>query len=260
MSTTCSWRLPVSSRRSLVRRRLSAHRRSSYLPPRATVSRAPWRCLPCRPRQRHDAGRSLDGCQVLPHRQLADLTAHRLADDRRCAVVDAAVDPRRRNLVGDRLEDYFPRPARERGGRTETNVPQIPDWCGCSTEYLPVPVGDGWWQLVPIWEPIRHRTRCASMNPRFRAVLIPRRMPGLARAARIGGSGSYRRRASRRRAHLSRPSRPWISGPALGVATHVEPKRCRHGSKRGQGATRRDLRMERNSPGSGPSRPCCCGH
>jgi hypothetical protein len=30
---------------------------------------------------------------------------------------------------------------------------QIPEWCGCSTEYLPVPVGDGWWSLVPIWEP-----------------------------------------------------------------------------------------------------------
>jgi hypothetical protein len=30
---------------------------------------------------------------------------------------------------------------------------QIPDWCGCSTEYLPVPTGDGWWSLVPIWEP-----------------------------------------------------------------------------------------------------------
>jgi hypothetical protein len=28
---------------------------------------------------------------------------------------------------------------------------QIPDWCGCSTEYLPVPAGDGWWSLVPIW-------------------------------------------------------------------------------------------------------------
>jgi hypothetical protein len=29
----------------------------------------------------------------------------------------------------------------------------IPDWCGCSTEYLPVLVGDGWWHLVPIWDP-----------------------------------------------------------------------------------------------------------
>jgi hypothetical protein len=29
----------------------------------------------------------------------------------------------------------------------------IPDWCGCSTEYLPVPTGDGWWQMVPIWDP-----------------------------------------------------------------------------------------------------------
>jgi len=28
-----------------------------------------------------------------------------------------------------------------------------PDWCGCSTEYLPVPASDGWWSLVPIWEP-----------------------------------------------------------------------------------------------------------
>ena len=31
----------------------------------------------------------------------------------------------------------------------------IPGWCGCSTEYLPVPVGAGEWLLVPIWEPDR---------------------------------------------------------------------------------------------------------
>jgi hypothetical protein len=30
---------------------------------------------------------------------------------------------------------------------------QIPDWCGCSTEYLPVPEGNRWWSLVPIWDP-----------------------------------------------------------------------------------------------------------
>jgi hypothetical protein len=29
----------------------------------------------------------------------------------------------------------------------------IPDWGGCTTEYLPVPTGGGWWQLVPIWNP-----------------------------------------------------------------------------------------------------------
>jgi hypothetical protein len=29
----------------------------------------------------------------------------------------------------------------------------IPDWFGCTTEYIPVPVGAGWWQMVPIWEP-----------------------------------------------------------------------------------------------------------
>jgi hypothetical protein len=29
----------------------------------------------------------------------------------------------------------------------------IPDWCCCSTEYLPVFEGNGWWHLVPILEP-----------------------------------------------------------------------------------------------------------
>ena len=38
---------------------------------------------------------------------------------------------------------------------------QIPDWCGCSTEYLPVPAGDGWWALVPIWEPAQAATPSA---------------------------------------------------------------------------------------------------
>jgi hypothetical protein len=38
---------------------------------------------------------------------------------------------------------------------------QIPDWGGCSTEYWPVPVGDGWWQLVPIWQPDQTVNRAA---------------------------------------------------------------------------------------------------
>jgi hypothetical protein len=42
---------------------------------------------------------------------------------------------------------------------------QIPDWCGCSTEYLPVPVGDGWWQLVPIWEPDQATTPLRRWEP-----------------------------------------------------------------------------------------------
>jgi hypothetical protein len=29
----------------------------------------------------------------------------------------------------------------------------IPNWRGCTTGYLPVSTGDGWWQMVPIWEP-----------------------------------------------------------------------------------------------------------
>jgi hypothetical protein len=40
-----------------------------------------------------------------------------------------------------------------RHGWTPPETLQIPDWYGCSTEYLPVPDGDGWWSLVPIWEP-----------------------------------------------------------------------------------------------------------
>jgi hypothetical protein len=30
---------------------------------------------------------------------------------------------------------------------------QIPDWWGCSAEYIPVPVGRDWWDMVPIWDP-----------------------------------------------------------------------------------------------------------
>jgi hypothetical protein len=30
---------------------------------------------------------------------------------------------------------------------------QMPDCCGCSTEYLPVPEDDSWCSLVRIWEP-----------------------------------------------------------------------------------------------------------
>jgi hypothetical protein len=40
-------------------------------------------------------------------------------------------------------------------GRTH----HIPSWCGCTSEYVPVPVDAGWWQLVPIWEPDQ------TMNP-----------------------------------------------------------------------------------------------
>jgi hypothetical protein len=29
----------------------------------------------------------------------------------------------------------------------------IPDWCGYTTEYQPVPVAPGWWHPVPIWAP-----------------------------------------------------------------------------------------------------------
>ena len=40
----------------------------------------------------------------------------------------------------------------QRMGWTLLETRLIPDWCGCSVEYLPVLAGDGW-VLVPIWEP-----------------------------------------------------------------------------------------------------------
>jgi hypothetical protein len=40
-----------------------------------------------------------------------------------------------------------------RHGWAPPQTVQIPDWAACSTEYLPVPVGDGWWSPEPIWEP-----------------------------------------------------------------------------------------------------------
>ena len=46
-----------------------------------------------------------------------------------------------------RVEDLRPH------GRRPPQALQIPDWCGCTTEYLPVLAADGWWHLVPIWEP-----------------------------------------------------------------------------------------------------------
>ena len=38
-----------------------------------------------------------------------------------------------------------------RHGWSPPQTLQIPDWCGCSTEYLPLPEGEGWWRLIPIW-------------------------------------------------------------------------------------------------------------
>jgi hypothetical protein len=35
-------------------------------------------------------------------------------------------------------------------------------WPGCTTEYLPVPMGGGWRQLAPTWEPDQ------TVNPRRR--------------------------------------------------------------------------------------------
>jgi hypothetical protein len=41
----------------------------------------------------------------------------------------------------------------------------IPDWCGCSTEYVPALEGDGWWCLVPIWEPDQTATPLRRWEP-----------------------------------------------------------------------------------------------
>ena len=45
----------------------------------------------------------------------------------------------------------------------------VPDWCGGTTEYVPVPAGPGAWELVPIWDrpggepaPARHAARIGT--------------------------------------------------------------------------------------------------
>ena len=53
--------------------------------------------------------------------------------------------------------------ARMAGSRGRTL--QIPDWCGCSTEYLPVPAADGWWHLIPIWDPAQTPTPLRRWEP-----------------------------------------------------------------------------------------------
>jgi hypothetical protein len=52
-----------------------------------------------------------------------------------------------------------------RHGWTPPQTLQIPDWCGCSTEYLPMPAGDDWWSLVPIWEPAQMPTPLRRWEP-----------------------------------------------------------------------------------------------
>jgi len=52
-----------------------------------------------------------------------------------------------------------------RQGWTPPQTLQIPDWCGCPTEYLPVPAGDGRWLLVSIWDPCKRRLRFGAGNP-----------------------------------------------------------------------------------------------
>ena len=47
-----------------------------------------------------------------------------------------------------------PEHLRPHGGQPGRTL-HIPSWCGCSIEYMPVPVGMGEWLLVPIWEPDR---------------------------------------------------------------------------------------------------------
>ena len=52
-----------------------------------------------------------------------------------------------------------------RTGGARLQTLHIPNWCGCTTEYLPVPDGPGWWQLVPIWDPNRRLTHCGGTSP-----------------------------------------------------------------------------------------------
>jgi hypothetical protein len=61
-------------------------------------------------------------------------------------------DPRLLDLwPGDRTDTVSDR--RPPVARVEASPDlHIPDWCGCTTEDVPVPTAAGRWQMVPIWE------------------------------------------------------------------------------------------------------------
>ena len=58
-----------------------------------------------------------------------------------------------------RAEDLRPHGGNRAGRCT------IPDWCGCAREYLPVLGGDGWWDLIPIWDPDQTATPLRRWEP-----------------------------------------------------------------------------------------------
>jgi hypothetical protein len=88
----------------------------------------------------------------------------------------------------------------------------IPDWCCGTTAYLPLPVGDGWWHLVPIWEPdqtpapLRRWERRESAPTAGGLMGLP--VDGGPPAPRpLRGRQAYRRYAVGQRRRLSCPTR-----------------------------------------------------
>jgi hypothetical protein len=73
-----------------------------------------------------------------------------------------------------------------------------PDWCGCTTEYLPVPVGEGLWHLVPIWKPDQTAKRLRRYEPvlPYWATDPWRLRPG--RGRQLGDGGTATRPGCRR--------------------------------------------------------------
>ncbi len=51
-----------------------------------------------------------------------------------------------------------------RRGCAPPQTRQIPDWCGCSTEYLPVPAGNGWRRSCRSGSPTRRRIRGGAIG------------------------------------------------------------------------------------------------
>jgi hypothetical protein len=49
-------------------------------------------------------------------------------------------------------------------GWTPPRTLHIPAWWGCMTEYLPVPGGQGRWQLVAIWDPGQTPNPCGATS------------------------------------------------------------------------------------------------
>jgi hypothetical protein len=127
-------------------------------------------------------------------------------------------------------------------GRSTTCL--IPDWCDCSTEYLPVLVGGGWWRSSRSGSPSRRRRRrrrWAPTGPRQRLGAAGRPRPRTGRATRE----LRLRRSSPNR--FAQPAARALSGRLCAPGGHLA-ERADHVRTRWRGTVKWGRRANRQVP------------